>query len=64
MLSVIAEEDKYSLIKQVLPPRCRDMIVTPKEIDLAVRNIADIIANAINIAVHEGITLQDIDRYK
>lgn len=63
MLSVIADEDKYSLIKQVLPPQCKDLIVTPKEVDIAVRQVADIIANAINIAVHDGITLDDIDRY-
>ncbi len=64
MLSVIAEEDKYSMIKQVLHPEYGDFIVTPKEVDLAVSNISEIIANCINIALHEGITLADIDRYK
>ncbi len=64
MLSVLAEEDKYSMIKQVLSPAYGDYIVTLKEVDTLVERVADIIANSINIAVHEGITLEDVDRYK
>ncbi len=64
MLSVIAEEDKYSMIKQVLAPEHGDFVVTPKEVDFLVSRVAEIIANGINIALHEGITLRDIDRYK
>lgn len=64
MLSVIAEEDKYGMIKQVLKPDYGDFVVTPKEVDSVVENIAEIIANGINIALHKGITLDDVDRYK
>lgn len=64
MLSTIEEDDKYPLIKQILSDDIGDFIVTPKEIDRAVEDISSIIANGINIAVHEGITLSDIDRYK
>ncbi|MBR5613963.1 MAG: GPR endopeptidase [Clostridia bacterium] len=64
MLSVIAEEDKYGMIKQVLKPDYGDFVVTPKEVDSVVENIAKVIANGINIALHEGITLEDIDRYR
>lgn len=64
MLTVIAEDDKYGMIKQVLLPDRGDFVVTPKEIDSAVSRIAEIIANGINIALHQGITLSDIDRYK
>ncbi len=64
MLTTLADEDRYSMIKEVLAPDHGDFIVTPKEIDSSVENIAKIIANGINIALHEGITLKDIDRYK
>lgn len=64
MLSVLAEEDKYSMIKQVLSPNECDFIVTPKEIDTAITKISDVIANGINLSLHEGITSEDIDRYK
>ncbi len=63
MLSVIAEEDKYSIIKQLLTPQYGDFVVTPKEIDSVVTDVSNIIANGINIALHEGITLADIDKY-
>ncbi|MDO4743934.1 MAG: GPR endopeptidase [Clostridia bacterium] len=64
MLTVIEDEDKYSMIKQVLKPDHGDFIVTPKEVDSSVSSISRIIANGINIALHEGITLRDIDRYR
>lgn len=64
MLSTIADEDKYSVIKEVLEPAHGAFVVTPKEIDMLVGTVSDIIANGINIAIHEGITLEDIDRYK
>ena len=52
------------MIKQVLSPEHGDFVVTPKEVDFLVSRVAEIIANGINIALHEGITLRDIDRYK
>ena len=64
MLEVIAAEDKYTLIKQVLTPHYGDFVVSPKEVDNVVNDISAIIANGINISLHEGMTMQDIDRYK
>ncbi len=64
MLSAVAEEDKYTLIKQVLTPDFGDFVVTPKEVDTLVQRVSEIVANGINIALHKGITLEDIDRYK
>ena len=64
MLSVLAEEDKYTMIKQILSPNQDGLIVTPKDIDTAITHISAIIANGINMALHQGITKDDIDRYK
>ncbi len=64
MLSIVANEDKYVLIKQVLQDGYGNFVVTPKEVDTLVGRVAEIIANGINIALHEGITLEDIDKYK
>ncbi|MBR5155139.1 MAG: GPR endopeptidase [Clostridia bacterium] len=64
MLTTLAEEDRYPMIKEVLTPDHGDFVVTPKEIDSSVENIAKIIANGINIALHDGISLADVDRYK
>lgn len=64
MLETISTEDKYTLIKQALSDNIGDFIVTPKEIDKVIEDISSVIANGINISVHKGIELSDIDRYK
>ncbi len=61
VLKTVDNFDKVSLISEVLTPG--EFIVTPKEIDTDIKNISSVIANGINIAVHEGIGLSDIDRY-
>lgn len=61
VLKTVEDFDKVSLISEVLTPG--EFIVTPKEIDTDIKNISSVIANGINIAVHEGIGLDDIDRY-
>lgn len=63
MLTTISAEDKYALIKQTLSDNIGDFIVTPKEIDKVIEDISSVIANGINISVHKGIELSDIDRY-
>ncbi len=64
MLVAIEGEDKLTLIREVLSPDFEDFVVTPKGIDYAVDKISKIIANGINIAVHRGIGLEDVDRYR
>ena len=64
MLETISTEDKYAIIKQTLSDNIGDFIVTPKEIDKVIEDISSVIANGINISVHEGIELSDIDRYR
>jgi spore protease len=63
MLGSIDREEKYAMIQKVLRPYVGDLIVTPKEIDSVVERIAKVIANGLNIALHQGITLQDVNRY-
>lgn len=64
MLMDTSEEEKYTLIKEVLDPYAENMFVTPKEVDAVIDNLVNIIANSINIALHPGINLEDINRYK
>jgi len=59
----IKREDRYELIKQVISPVVGDMIVAPKDIDSDIDDIAAVVANGLNISLHESITLSDIDRY-
>ena len=64
MLKDAEEEDRFLLLKEVLGENVGDFIVTPKDIDEQAEEMSRIIANGINIALHEGISLSDIDRYK
>ncbi|MCC5910322.1 MAG: GPR endopeptidase [Clostridiaceae bacterium] len=63
MLKDLKEEEKYQLIKETLEPYGVNFMVTPKEVDEIILNLSQIIANAINIAVHPGIDLKDVNRY-
>ena len=42
----------------------RGMFVTPRDIDASVRSLAKLIGYAINLALHEGLTIADIDMLK
>lgn len=63
MLQNLENEDKYGMIRQILEPYAGNMFVTPKEVDAVIDRISNIIANAINISLHKGITKDDINRY-
>lgn len=63
MLGELNEQEKYSLIREVLEPYGANLVVTPKEVDEIIVNMAQIIANGINIAVHPSIDLKDVNRY-
>ena len=62
-LDEVSKDEKYALIKEVLEPFMPNTIVTPKEIDELINNLAIIVANGINMALHPGIDLKDVNRY-
>jgi spore protease len=39
------------------------MFVTPKDVDAVISRLSNIIANALNIVLHTGISKDDINRY-
>lgn len=63
MLMDLKDDEKYSLIREILEPYNANVMVTPKDIDEVITNLSQIIANAINIALHPGIDLKDVNRY-
>lgn len=54
---------KRRLISQVLEPYMGSMIVTPKEIDILIEEVADVIAGALNISFHEGVNYDEVFKY-
>ena len=63
MLNDIDRNEKHQMIQEVLNPYIGNLIVTPKEIDDIIERVAKVIANGLNIALHQGITLNDVNRY-
>jgi spore protease len=63
MLKNLQEEEKYGMIRELLDPYEGNMFVTPKEVDAVIDRLAYIIANALNIALHPGIEIDDVNRY-
>jgi spore protease len=54
---------KRFMVNQFLKPFMGEMIVTPKEIDALVDDVAECIAGGINTALHPSIDLDEIFRY-
>ena len=63
LLDELSEQDKYSLIEEVLNPYMGNVIVTPKDINVLIDDLSIIIANGLNIALHPGIGISDVNRY-
>lgn len=63
MLKGIDKNEKYVMIKEILNPYIGDLMVTPKEIDSLIEDMAKVIGNGINIALHPAIELKDVNRY-
>ncbi|HPT82584.1 MAG TPA: GPR endopeptidase [Limnochordia bacterium] len=55
--------DRRQLLGQVLDPYFGSMIVTPKEIDLLIDEVADVVTGALNIAFHEGVSYDEVFKY-
>ena len=55
LIGTLSEEEKRSLINEVLTSIHHDMIVTPKEIDFLIDNLSETIANSINKSLHYAL---------
>ncbi|WZL77604.1 GPR endopeptidase [Eubacteriales bacterium mix99] len=63
MLKSMDEQHLDSLVSEVVTQGMGDLVVTPKEVDVLIDDVADIIADGINLAVNKGMTLEDVNRY-
>ncbi len=52
MLEKLQQEEKYQLIKDSLDPYDKNLIVTPKDIDQSIENLAIIISEGLNKSLH------------
>ncbi|AZB43687.1 GPR endopeptidase [Bacillus sp. FJAT-42376] len=55
IIGTLPEEEKRALIHEVLNPLGHNLMVTPKEVDVFISDMANVIANGLNSALHGQI---------
>ncbi|GGA20277.1 GPR endopeptidase [Paenibacillus physcomitrellae] len=63
MLPELGEQERLMLVKEVLQPLGHDVVVTPKEIDEFVEDIANVIASGLNAALHQAVNGDNVASY-
>jgi spore protease len=63
LIDQLSETERLELVKEVLNPIGHDLLVTPKEIDEFIEDIANIIASGLNAALHEAIDTSNVAAY-
>ena len=63
MLKSMEEHQLDAMVSEVLAKGLGDLIVTPKEVDSMIDEVADIIADGINLAVHRNISIEEVNRF-
>ncbi len=63
LLDTLPENDRLQLVREVLNPLGHDLLVTPKEIDQFIEDIANIIASGLNAALHEAVDVDNVSAY-
>jgi spore protease len=58
MIGTLSDEEKRKFIHEVLAPLGHNLMVTPKEVDMFIEDMANILASGLNAALHN-----DIDQY-
>ncbi|WP_404453075.1 GPR endopeptidase [Virgibacillus necropolis] len=59
----LSEEEKRSLIREVLTPIGHNLMVTPKEVDGFMKDMATVVATGINAALHETVDVTNFSAY-
>ncbi|WP_106497092.1 GPR endopeptidase [Lentibacillus sp. Marseille-P4043] len=63
IVGTLSEEEKKSLIKEVLTPIGHNLMVTPKEVDGFMIDMSHVIANGVNAALHEKVDVDNFASY-
>lgn len=63
LVGTLSEFEKRTLLEEVLTPMGRNLIVTPKEIDGFMADMAHLVAEGINASLHEKIAVEGDAHY-
>lgn len=60
IVGTLGEEEKRKLIYEVLSPIGHNLMVTPKEVDVFIEDMANLVANGMNAALHGSIDQDNV----
>lgn len=63
MIGTLEEEEKRKLIYEVLSPLGHNLMVTPKEVDVFIEDMANLIASGLNASLHSNIDQDNAGYY-
>ncbi|HBI04965.1 MAG TPA: GPR endopeptidase [Paenibacillaceae bacterium] len=63
LVGELSADQKRKLIGEVLAPLGHNLIVTPKEVDDYVEDIANVVANGLNAALHSSVNMKNVSAY-
>lgn len=63
MVGTLEDEEKRRLIHEVLSPLGHNLMVTPKEVDLFIEDMANVIAGGLNDALHSDVNQDNTGAY-
>lgn len=63
VLEHLSEDERLQFVKEVLGPLGHDLLVTTKEIDEFIGDIANVIASGLNAALHEAVDMDNVAIY-
>ncbi|WP_374992137.1 GPR endopeptidase [Paenibacillus sp. LHD-38] len=63
LVNQMEENERLQLVREVLSPLGHDLLVTPKEIDEFIEDIANIIASGLNASLHEAVDSSNVAAY-
>ncbi|OEF96932.1 GPR endopeptidase [Vulcanibacillus modesticaldus] len=63
LIGSLTENEKRQLIHEVLSPLGYNLIVTPKEVDTFMEDMANILANGLNMALHRSVDKENVSSY-
>lgn len=63
MIGNLPEDEKRRLIYEVLSPLGHNLMVTPKEVDVFIEDMSNLIANGLNAALHQKVNQDNAGFY-
>lgn len=63
VLDTLPEDERLQFVREVLGPLGQDLLVTTKEIDEFIEDIANVIASGLNASLHEAVDTDNVAAY-